>query len=196
VSQEKVVFRFPTVCKDKNSIVILKNTKTPKSDRYVYITDPLKQELQKRHQYIESLKDSNSLFADHNLVFCLNNGRPITPALYEKWFKKWLLTYPDEFPSITFHGLRHSSITYLMELAGGNLQAVQDNSGHATATILLNTYNHVRKGLKHELMINFERDFYDLHEKTALAEPLCLYDLIANDSIIQMRIKELMQLSY
>ena len=36
-------------------------------------------------------------------------------------------------PKVTFHSLRHISITYKLILTGGNIKAVQGDSGHAQA---------------------------------------------------------------
>ena len=48
--------------------------------------------------------------------------------------EKQLLTLG--LPKVTFHSLRHSSITYKLILTGGNIKAVQGDSGHAQAEMI------------------------------------------------------------
>ena len=50
--------------------------------------------------------------------------------------------FPD-LPKVVFHSLRHSSITYKLKLNGGDIKAVQGDSGHAQATMVTEQYSHV-----------------------------------------------------
>jgi len=34
-------------------------------------------------------------------------------------------------PDVVFHSLRHTSVTYKLKLSGGDIKAVQGDSGHA-----------------------------------------------------------------
>lgn len=194
VSKESICFQFPEVQKNKKSIIILKKTKTVASDRFICMTKPLTAELLERRKYIEQQQlILGWKYSDYNLVMCLPNGRPISPGVLEGWFKAWIDSHSNQFPHITFHGIRHSSITYQIELSGGNIQAVQNNSGHATASILLGVYSHLRKGLKEELAHKFEENFY-LKNKEEHAEPLnidVIEQIIVHDPVIQSRIREL-----
>lgn len=36
-------------------------------------------------------------------------------------------------PDVVFHSLRHTSVTYKLKLSGGDIKAVQGDSGHAQA---------------------------------------------------------------
>ena len=65
-----------------------------------------------------------------------------------------------EFPRIVFHGLRHSSATYQLIESGGNIKAVQGNTGHATTGILMDTYAHTQDKPRLELAEKLEADFY------------------------------------
>lgn len=47
---------------------------------------------------------------------------------------------PDDY---VFHSLRHSSITYKLLISNGDIKATQGDSGHATATMVLDQYSHV-----------------------------------------------------
>ena len=40
------------------------------------------------------------------------------------------------FPKVVFHSLRHTSTTYKLKLSGGDIKAVQGDTGHAQATMV------------------------------------------------------------
>ena len=42
-------------------------------------------------------------------------------------------------PPVVFHSFRHSSVTYKLKLNGGDIKAVQDDSGHAQVNSLAKT---------------------------------------------------------
>ncbi len=71
----------------------------------------------------------------------------------------WRAEHP-EFEKIVFHGLRHSSATYQLIESGGNIKAVQGNTGHATTGILMDTYAHTQDRPRLELTEKIEADFY------------------------------------
>ena len=76
---------------------------------------------------------------------------------------EWQDAHP-EFPRIVFHGLRHSSATYQLMISGGDVKAVQDTTGHATADMLVNTYAHIQQSSRVELSKKFEEGFYAKQE--------------------------------
>ena len=77
----------------------------------------------------------------------------------DKWYRTWRAEHP-EFEKIVFHGLRHSSATYQLIESGGNIKAVQGNTGHATTGILMDTYAHTQDKPRLELAEKLEADFY------------------------------------
>ena len=80
-------------------------------------------------------------------------------VLIRKKFLKWQDAHP-EFPRIIFHGLLHSSVTYQLMISGGDVKAVQETTGHATADMLVNTYAHIQQSSRVELGRKFEEGFY------------------------------------
>lgn len=76
-----------------------------------------------------------------------------------KWYRTWRAEHP-EFEKIVFHGLRHSSATYQLLQSGGDFKSVQGNTGHATATVLMDTYAHTQDKPRLELTEKIEADFY------------------------------------
>ena len=46
-------------------------------------------------------------------------------------------------PKVVFHSLRHTSTTYKLKLSGGDIKAVQGDTGHAQATMVMERYAHI-----------------------------------------------------
>lgn len=42
----------------------------------------------------------------------------------------------EGLPDVVFHSLRHTSVTYKLKLSGGDIKAVQGDSGHAQADMV------------------------------------------------------------
>ena len=71
---------------------------------------------------------------------------------------------------MVFHSFRHSSITYKLKLNGGDIKAVQGDSGHAQASMVTEQYAHI---LDDDRRLNAQRfdDFFYQHHG---AEPEAL----------------------
>lgn len=152
---------FPTCQKSSKSCLILKKPKTPQSVRWVFMTQPLEQEIQARLKQIQLDKARfREKYHDYGLLFCLENGDPIEPKLLLKWFMKWQKHAECPFPQLNIQGVRHSAATYKMELSDGDYKSVQGDTGHAKADVLLNTYTHLRDERRRQLSRKFEHDFY------------------------------------
>ena len=42
-----------------------------------------------------------------------------------------------------FHSLRHTSVTYKLKLNGGDIKAVQGDSGHSQINMVTDVYSHI-----------------------------------------------------
>ena len=151
---------FPDRREGSKSSLILKRTKTQKSNRVLYMTKPLKEELL---AWLEKLKqDEQSApekYSNCGQLFRLPDGLPIAPDVLTKWYRQWRGEHP-EFEKIVFHGLRHSSATYQLLQSGGDFKSVQGNTGHATAATLMDTYAHTQDKPRIELAEKIEANFY------------------------------------
>ena len=58
------------------------------------------------------------------------------------------------------YSLRHCSASLKLQIGGGNIKAVQGNTGHATTGILMDTYAHTQDKPRLELAEKLEADFY------------------------------------
>ena len=156
----QVYHTFPDRREGSKSSLILKKPKTKKSNRVLYMTKPLKEELL---AWLEKLKqdeqNASEKYSNCGQLFRLPDGLPIAPELLTKWYRLWRAEHP-EFEQIVFHGLRHSSATYQLLQSDGDFKSVQGTTGHATADMLVNTYAHIQQSSRVELGRKFEEGFY------------------------------------
>ena len=160
IDPTQIYHTFPDRREGSKSSLILKRTKTKKSNRILYMTKPLKEELL---AWLEKMKQGEQnapeKYSNCGQLFRLPDGLPIAPDVLTKWYRMWRAEHP-EFEKIVFHGLRHSSATYQLLQSGGDFKSVQGNTGHATATVLMDTYAHTQDKPRLELTEKIEADFY------------------------------------
>ena len=85
-------------------------------------------------------------------------------------YRLWRAEHP-EFEQIVFHGLRHSSATYQLLQSDGDFKSVQGNTGHATASVLMDTYAHTQDKPRLELTEKIEANFYSQDLTPAAPQP-------------------------
>ena len=162
---------FPDQREGSSSALVLKKPKTKKSSRTLYLTKPLKEELL---AWLEKLRQDelamDGRYRNCGQLFRLPNGMPVAPEALSKWYRTWRAEHP-EFEKIVFHGLRHSSATYQLIESGGNIKAVQGNTGHATTGILMDTYAHTQDKPRLELAEKIEANFYNQDLTPAAPQP-------------------------
>ena len=160
---------FPDRREGSKSSLILKRVKTRKSNRVLYMTKPLKEELL---AWLDRMKQDEQAtpgkYSNCGQLFRLPDGLPIAPELLAKWYRQWREAHP-EFEKIVFHGLRHSSATYQLLQSGGDFKSVQGNTGHSTTATLMDTYAHTQNKPRLELTEKIEANFYK--ETTAKESP-------------------------
>ncbi len=169
IDPAQIYHTFPDRREGSKSSLILKQVKTKKSYRVLYLTKPLKAELL---AWLEKMKQDEQAAPDKysncGQLFRLPDGLPIAPELLTKWYRQWRAAHP-EFEKIVFHGLRHSSATYQLLQSGGDFKSVQGNTGHSTAATLMDTYAHTQDKPRLELAEKIESNFY----KEPLASESC-----------------------
>ena len=167
----QVYHTFPDRREGSKSSLILKKPKTKKSNRVLYMTKPLKEELL---AWLEKLKQDEQnapeKYSNCGQLFRLPDGLPIAPELLTKWYRQWRSAHP-EFEQIVFHGLRHSSATYQLLQSDGDFKSVQGNTGHATASVLMDTYAHTQDKPRLELTEKIEANFYSQDLTPAAPQP-------------------------
>lgn len=192
--KDNLIFVFPPKMKDKKSVLILKDPKTESSDRFVFIPQPLVNELIKRKEQIEREKAyMGSDYHDFNLVFALPDGFPIEPKLCERWFKKWQLKTGHDFPELIFHEIRHSSTTYKLGISRGDVKSVQGDTGHSRGDMVLDVYSHIQDKNRANLMHTIEDDFYgngngDTEDFPDVGNVTELLEAIKKDPLLQQKV--------
>ena len=104
----------------------------------------------------------------YNLVVAGPLGMPTEQSTINGALKQ--LIEENDLPKVVFHSFRHSSITYKLKLNGGDIKAVQGDSGHAQASMVTEQYAHI---LDDDRRLNAQRfdDFFYQHHG---AEPEAL----------------------
>lgn len=120
-----------------------KDPKTETSKRLIAMPKEIMDLLReyKKEQNIERLK-KGSMWIDTGYVFTQWNGQPMYPYTFTKWFPKFLEKHG--LRRITFHQLRHTSATLLIN-AGENVRTVSARLGHSNTSTTMNIYAHALK---------------------------------------------------
>lgn len=89
--------------------------------------------------YAEELGD---MFNSHDLVFTSTLGCPLSPTNFNRRYFAPLLKRCHIPKGFTFHGLRHTHATLLLQ-QGVNPKIVQERLGHSSIKVTMDTYSHV-----------------------------------------------------
>ena len=169
-----VLFKFPPLIRSTHTSLVLKEPKTTTSVRRVYLPKTVAEMLIKRKQDQEELKELiGDEYTEYNLVFTYTNGRPMESSMIERSFAK--LIRDNDLPKVVFHSLRHTSITYKLKLNGGDMKAVQGDSGHAQMKMVADVYSHIidenrcrnAELIEEEFYSGRKKKFNEVTEKTA-----------------------------
>ena len=166
--------------------LVLKKTKTASSNRTIFMTAVLKEELK---HWLNRLEMDEAVdperYRNSGMLLRLPNGLAIEPILIRKKFIKWQDEHP-EFTRIVFHGLRHSSATYQLMISGGDVKAVQGTTGHASANLLVNTYAHIQQDSRKKLGKKFEEGFYKSGTTPVQATPVEAEPTISVSALLEL----------
>ena len=170
-----VIFKFPTLISSTHTSLVLKEPKTATSVRRVYLPKTVAEMLIKRKKDQEELKELiGDEYTEYNLVFTFTNGRPLENAKIERAFAK--LIKDNDLPKVVFHSLRHTSITY--KLNGGDIKAVQGDSGHAQMKMVADVYSHIIDEDRSRNAELIEAEFYSGRKKKEEPEEVIVEDTV------------------
>lgn len=120
--------------------------KSEKSNRIVPLpVDAVEVLKEWRKIQIEEFFARGIKWSEDGYVFTWEDGRPVRPDYVSKHFKKLFKAFGRE--ELTFHKLRHSYATMLLE-AGEELKTIQENLGHAQLSTTSGIYTHVLERMK------------------------------------------------
>ena len=82
---------------------------------------------------------------EYGLVVTTKSGRPLSPRNLSRDFRR--LVQSLDIPYVTWHGLRHTHATLLLE-ENVHPKMVSDRLGHSSVMVTLDTDSHVLPGLQ------------------------------------------------
>ena len=169
LEEKDVIFEFPVLSEKNRTQLVLKKPKTATSVRKVFLPRTVAEML------VDWKKDQDELrealgpeYVDYDLVFTGYYGMPTEASSITASFQK--LIKENNLPKVVFHSLRHSSITYKLKLNGGDIKAVQGDSGHAQAKMVTDQYSHILDDDRKRNAQLFENAFYQKKEIIQLVE--------------------------
>ena len=152
LDHKEIVYEFTGIYPDSRTVLVLKRPKTASSIRVIYLPDHVM-------DLLKDWKEHTQLKTEPDLVFHHSNGWPFQEDTLNDLLEKEL--YRLGLPKVTFHSLRHSSITYKLILTGGDIKSVQGDSGHAQAEMITERYSHVIDSGRLACAQKFQECFYD-----------------------------------
>jgi len=159
LNNRDVIFVFPAVLSSPSTALVLKKPKTKSSVRRIWLPPTVAKKLVRAREIQADWKDIlGKEYIDYNLVFTLSNGRPCEERVIVKSFKK--LIADNSLPEVVFHSLRHTSTTYKLKLTGGDMKAVQGDTGHAQLKMVSDAYSHIIDKDRRQNAMRFEQAFY------------------------------------
>lgn len=160
LNNKDVIFTFPGLFSDKKKTkLILKTPKTKTSVRKIFLPVTVAKMLIDRKKQVEELKEIfGEEYDDYNLVFCHPNGRPMEGQVINSSLQK--LIEKHNLPKVVFHSFRHASITYKLKWNGGDMKAVQGDSGHAQMDMIADVYSHIIDEDRRFNAQKFDEQFY------------------------------------
>lgn len=154
-----VLTTFPEISLQNKTVLILKKPKTRASIRKIFLPKTVAENLTKWKMEQDLLIEQlGAEYHDYNLVIAGSRGQPVESNIIRKSMRQ--LIEANELPQVCFHSLRHSSITYKLKLNGGDIKAVQGDSGHAQATMVTDQYSHILDESRRNNVQLFEQAFY------------------------------------
>ncbi|GER67439.1 site-specific integrase [Weizmannia acidilactici] len=134
--------------------LIFKEPKTKKSKRQISISQHVVNVLKKHKQKQEFQKEKLGIqYQNNNLIVCTDDGKPLDPRNLLRQFYR--LIEEANVPRISFHDLRHTHATILMQ-QGENPKVVSERLGHSRVGITLDLYSHVSDDLQEQAAEKFE----------------------------------------
>lgn len=155
-----VLLVFPSQHKTNKTVQILKTPKTESSIRKVFLPKSVANMLVEWKEEQDEVKEVlGEEYIDYNLVMATTFGNPIGTGAIRGQLNKLIEEY--NLPPVVFHSLRHSSVTYKLKLNGGDIKAVQGDSGHSQVDMVTDVYSHIIDEDRRRNAELFEEAFYE-----------------------------------
>ncbi|MCR3922826.1 MAG: site-specific integrase [Firmicutes bacterium] len=116
-----------------------KNGKT----RIVGLTDSMIKELENHGtQQLWEKKQAEKSYQDDGLIFCTEEGKPIDPRAFNRYYEQMLKK--AELPHMGIHSLRHT-FTELAYNSGVDIKTISEILGHHSTAFTMDIYQHLNQ---------------------------------------------------
>ena len=183
--RSQVTFTFPE-WKQTNSTtsLVLKSPKTRSSIRKVFLPKTVALSLREAKRQQDALKKLiGSEYTDYGLVIAHEDGRPYEERQIAALLRK--LIVDNNLRPVVFHSLRHCSASLKLQIGGGNIKAVQGDTGHAQSRMVTDLYAHTHNEDRRRLAQKVDEDFFqkcpNSGKKAAADEAELAYQLLQNN---------------
>lgn len=155
-----IIMVFPEESKLNKTVRVLKTPKTESSIRKVFLPKSVAEMLAVWKKGQEELKEVlGEEYHDYGIVLATPYGMPTGDSVIRNALNA--LIKEHDLPPVVFHSLRHTSVTYKLKLNGGDIKAVQGDSGHSQINMVTDVYSHIiDDDRKHNAEL-FEQAFYN-----------------------------------
>ena len=163
LENKDVILVFPAKTALTTTVLVLKAPKTEGSTRKIFLPKTVANMLIEWKKEQDFVKEAlGNEYQDYNLVMAGPVGFPIEASTMQAMFSR--LIEKHGLPRVVFHSLRHSSITYKLKLNGGDVKAVQGDSGHSQTSMVTDVYSHILDDDRRMNAQLFEDAFYSRKE--------------------------------
>ena len=154
-----VYYRFPhQKSTPATTTLVLKAPKTDSSVRDIYIPNTVAQALL-RHR--ERQNGEKALlgpeYTDFNLIVAQINGYPVEARYVAKLLDQLIQSH--NLRPVVFHSLRHSSVSLKLSM-GGDIKAVQGDTGHSQSNMVTDLYAHTNCKDRQRLAMLVDQNFF------------------------------------
>lgn len=167
---DDVFFEFPNCTqRDTRTVLVLKTPKTESSVRKIYLPVTVIVALKEEKRRQEALKrDLGDEYQDFDLVVAQANGRPVEERFIAKEFAEFIEA--NGLKKAVFHSLRHSSTFLKLKYSGGDIKAVQGDTGHTQANMVTDVYSHIMNEDRKRLARKMDSEFFQPSEESRETE--------------------------
>lgn len=155
-----VILVFPEESRKNKTVRVPKLPKTESSIRKVFLPKSVAEMLVEWKKGQDKIKETlGEEYMDYNLVMATPFGLPVGTSSIRKALND--LIKEHNLPPVVFHSFRHTSVTYKLKLNGGDIKAVQGNSGHSQINMVTDVYSHIIDDDRRKNAELFEEAFYE-----------------------------------
>ena len=159
LDNKDIIRVFPDVLGNAKSSLVLKKTKTDGSQRTVYIPSTAAKVVQRLLAQIAEMKEFHgSSYKGYGLLMTPGDGRPLEPSKLNNRLQA--LIKRSCLKKVTFHSLRHTSVSYKLKASNGDIKAVMVDSGHQTAQMVTEQYAETFACDQKVNAVNLDKLFY------------------------------------